>query len=80
MGISQADLDSRREEMIEEFKAYRAQVNEGFDGIEEALEKGEYALACNLMNTISTHQGQASVNMRSVLVRFGFIVRERSGD
>lgn len=73
-----AELDAKRDEMIRQFSEYRRQVMGGFDSVVEALSKGEYAHACNLMSTISQHQGQASVNMRAVLVKNGFLVRERS--
>ena len=73
-----ADLEAKRDEMIRQFTEYRDQVMEGFDSVVEALSKGEYAHACSLMSTISAHQGQASVRMRAVLVKQGFLVRERS--
>lgn len=75
---SAQELEAKREAIIKELNEYRDQVSAGFDDVETALANGEYAHACALMSTISAHQGQASVKMRAVLVRNGFIVRERN--
>jgi hypothetical protein len=77
MALSSRELEAKREELIEKFEEYRDQVLGGMSDVITALHNGEYAHACELMSTISSHQGQASVRMRAVLVKQGFIVRER---
>lgn len=77
MALSAQDLEAKREEVIAQFEQYRDQVMNGMDSVIAALRKGEYASACEIMSTLSQHQGQASVRMRAVLVKQGFIVRER---
>lgn len=72
-----SQLEARRDEVIDNLQKYRTQVNDAFDAIEQAISKGEYAYACSLMSAVSSHQGQASVNMRTTLVRYGFLARER---
>jgi vacuolar-type H+-ATPase subunit D/Vma8 len=74
------ELESKREQLIVEFEGYCAQVQDAFNEVTNALRDQRYAEACNLMSTISAHQGQASVNMRTVLVKNGMIVRDRSDD
>lgn len=73
-------LEAKREEMIKQVEEYRTQVTDAFDEILASLRKGEYAGACSIMSTLSKHQAQASVNMRTVLIRHGFIAREKDSD
>jgi hypothetical protein len=73
------DLEGKRDEMIRQLSEYRDQVAQAFDAVVTALSNGEYATACSVMSTISAHQAQASVRMRAVLVKNGFMVREREG-
>jgi hypothetical protein len=72
------DLDEKRADLIRQFKEYQLQVSEAFDGVLSALNDGRFAEACSIMLTISRHQGQASVGMRTVLVKNGFLVREKT--
>jgi len=76
--LTAAELEAKREELLRQFNEYTTQVKDGLDAVSEALGFGEYARACSLMNTVSAHQAQASVRMRAVLVKNGFVVRERS--
>lgn len=71
------ELETKRDEMIAQLEQFKAQVSEGFDQAIDAMRKGEYAGACSVMSTLSAHQAQASVRMRAVLVKNGFMVRER---
>lgn len=81
MAIPTADeLEVKREELIARFEEYCTQVADGFESVVCALRDQRYAEACSIMSTISAHQGQASVKMRAVLVKGGFIVRERNDD
>lgn len=76
--LTTAELEAKREELVQQFNNYATQVKDGLDEVNNALSLGEYARACAIMNTISSHQAQSSIKMRAVLVKFGFIVRERS--
>lgn len=77
MPLSQVELEARRSELLAQFESYRAQVSEAMDGVVSALSEGRYAEACVMMSTISAHQGRASVDMRAILVKNGFMSRER---
>lgn len=74
------ELEIKREQLIVEFRGYCEQVQDAFNEVVRALIDHRYAEACSLMSTISAHQGQASVNMRTVLVRNGMIVRSQNDE
>lgn len=78
MALSTEELENRRQEMITQFEKYQTQVSDALNGVSQALTLGQYAMACSIMSTVSAHQAQASVRMRAVLVKNGFIVRERN--
>jgi len=66
--------------VIIEFQAYRQTLDNAMQEVEECLGKGEYALACRVMSAVSTTQAKASIEIRSTLVRNGFLAREATDD
>jgi len=73
-------VDQYRKQVTEEFRAYSREVQSSLSQVATALSRGEYALACQMMSAISQAQASASVQMRSTLVRHGFISREDTDD
>lgn len=75
-----AKLDDQKRHLTTEFRTYRDEIRDALRNVESALARGEYALACQMMSAISQAQASASVQMRSTLVRHGFISREDTDD
>jgi hypothetical protein len=73
-------VDQYRQQVTDEFKKYSKEVHGALAQVTQALSRGEYALACQMMSAISQAQASASVQMRSTLVRHGFISREDTDD
>lgn len=71
------DVTVKRDALIEQLNKYRDQVNSAFDEVEESLRKGEYARACEVMSLLSNSHAQTSINVRTTLIRNGFLSRER---
>ena len=74
------DLQRRRREMMGQFKEFRSTITKAYDEVAAAMERGEYAVAANLMQAISQSHARASINMRTVLVKHGFLAREATDE
>lgn len=75
--LTPVELEQRRNEMIRQLEDYKTATTDALDEVIASLGRGEYAGACQLMGDISKQQAQTSVKMRAVLVKNGFMVRER---
>lgn len=75
--LTASQLEALREELVNSFDAYRTQVTDGLDQVSACLSRGEYHQATTIMSTVSAHQAQASINLRTVLVKNGMIAREK---
>lgn len=75
--LTAGELEQRRAEVVRQLEEYRSATLDALDAVISSVNRGEYAHACNLMAAISQQQGKTSVNMRAVLVKNGFIARER---
>jgi hypothetical protein len=72
--------DKRATAVRIEFQAYRTTIDKALGQVENHIAAGEYALACRIMAAVSQAQAKASVEMRSTLVRHGFIAREATDE
>lgn len=75
--LNREQIEALRAELVKNFEAYRTQVSDGLDEVSQCLSRGEYHQATAIMSTVSSHQAQASINLRTVLVKQGLLARER---
>lgn len=62
-----------RAKLLRQWGNWRALLAEAMDNIHDALEDGQYAQASAIMDEITMGQAQASLSMRSILVKAGVI-------
>lgn len=74
--LTAEELEQRKKELIIEVNKYKDQVNTALEEVAASLARGEYAHACSVMGTLSSHQAKASVQMRTILIKNGFMARE----
>lgn len=77
---STAQLAKAHDLMIEGFREYRTALHESMGEVEAALERKEYGLACRQLSAISQSHARTSVNLRTALIRNGFLSRESEDD
>jgi hypothetical protein len=62
-----------RSDVGKQIQAYRDQLSSALDAVQQLIDKGQYDKACTLMTRVSQLQAQASMQMRSILIRDGLI-------
>lgn len=62
-----------RAKLVRHWQNWRAVLAEALDGIHDAIEEGNYAQASAIMDEVTMNQAQASLSMRSILIKAGVI-------
>lgn len=65
--------EKKRAAMLIQFAAFRQEIDNALGGVADTLARGEYAYACRQLSAISQHHARTSVDMRSIMVRHGWI-------